>query len=595
MRKLFSTLSPVLLAAGVLSAGTPPLPAIAQTSPTQTSSQAAPESQEVQEPWYNCLTREVWAPEKQAWCGKLAKLQTLEYSLPNYGTIPLAAGTYENVEQRFKVSLVNQSGLIGFGDLNGDGTEDAAVLLAVNSGGSGQFVYLVPVFSIEGEPQPLESVFLGDRINLTSLAIRDQQITLNLVTQAPNDPQSNPTLKVSRIYSLQFDGNSSPRFIQTGGDPSGDMPSPGPLPQNETSNQPVSAIKTLALFEPHGYAVRVFEENQQLKINLYDQRTKSLLLNGASVTQQSTPEGMAYIHQGEPAVRVLVANDGMEQLYFGDALVVDGKPVNSAADTKLQIDSDTAEFRDRILKNGPVQLKVSYIPPSPTRTADASDSLQYQVSYEGNQSPAATIEATAEAYNYANLSLTDLDSDGLSEVIVQAYSGGAHCCTNTTVYSWQDDKFTSVEFGYLDGLGGSFEDMDGDGFSEFISSDNRFLYRFSSYAGSSPPPLISTFKGGEFTETTREHPAVIRERIAKIEETFADKNYEGERNGLLAGYVAMKSLVGEYDEGWAYMLERYDAEADWGLEIRNEQGEEIDAYLDFPTALKAFLDQSGYQ
>ena len=202
MRKLFSTLSPVLLAAGAIAAGMIHSPVFAQP-PAQTSVQAP--NQTEQESWYNCLTREVWAPEKQIWCGKLTKLQNSEYSLPNYSAIPLTAGTYENVEQRFKVSLVNQSGLVGLGDLNGDRTEDAAVLMAVNSGGSGQFVYLVPVLNVEGEPQPLSGVFLGDRINLTSLAIRDQQINLNLVTQAPSDPQSNPTLKVSRIYTLQSD------------------------------------------------------------------------------------------------------------------------------------------------------------------------------------------------------------------------------------------------------------------------------------------------------------------------------------------------------------------------------------------------------
>ena len=241
MRKLFSTISPVLLTAGVLSAGISPLSAFAQPS-AQSSAQTAQES------WYNCLTREVWAPEKQAWCGKLAKLQTLEYSLPNYGTIPLAAGAYENVDQRFKVSLVNQLGLIGLGDLNGDGTEDAVVLMAVNSGGSGQFVYLVPVLNVDGGPQPLEGVFLGDHLNLTSLAIRNQQITLDLVTQAANDPQSNPTLKVSRIYSLKSGGESLPVLVQTGGDPLADMPLPSPLPQNKTDNPSVGATKTLAFF-----------------------------------------------------------------------------------------------------------------------------------------------------------------------------------------------------------------------------------------------------------------------------------------------------------------------------------------------------------
>ncbi len=399
----------------------------------------------------------------------------------------------------------------------------------------------------------------------------------------------------------QASAQASAQRVQTGSAPATNSSKPSPLPQNKADNLSAGVVKTLTFFEPHGYAVRVFEENQQLKINLYDQRTRSLLLNGASVTQQSTSDRTIYLHQGEPTIRVLVAGDGTQQLYFGDTPVADGQPAittnpdsQTNSDTTFRIDA-ASPAENRTLKSGPIQVTVSYTPPSTTRMDDADENLQYQVSYEGDQRPEATIKATAEAYSSASLLLRDLDSDGLSEVIVQNYSGGAHCCTNTAVYSWQNNKFTRIESGYLDGSGGSFEDLDSDGLSEFISADNRFLYLFSSYAGSFPPPLISTFKGGEFTETTRQYPALIREQIAQIEKTFADKNYEGERNGLLAGYVAMKSLVGEYDAGWAYMLAHYDAESEWGLEIRNEEGKETGSYPDFPTALAAFLNQTRYR
>lgn len=254
---------------------------------------------------------------------------------------------------------------------------------------------------------------------------------------------------------------------------------------------------------------------------------------------------------------------------------------------ELEINSDTAAFSDRTLTSGPIQITVSY---TPAERTEVGENLQYQISYEGS----AETEAAVETYYFANLALQDLDSDGIAEVVVQNYSGGAHCCTNTVIYSWQEGEFKSIETGYSDGTGGAFEDLNNDGLSEFVSYDNRFLYRFSSYAGSYPPPRILTFQGGELTETTAQFPDVIRERITQIEEIFADASFNREQNGVLAGYVAMKSLVGEGEEGWDYMLDRYDVESDWGLAIRNEEGEELGTYPNFPTALAAFLDEAGY-
>lgn len=92
-----------------------------------------------------------------------------------------------------------------FGDLNGDGADDAAVLLASNSGGSGTFIDLHAVLNEKGEPVDAASTLLGDRIQVNSLTIEDGQIVVDMIAQGPNDPMCCPTQPVQRTYVLEGD------------------------------------------------------------------------------------------------------------------------------------------------------------------------------------------------------------------------------------------------------------------------------------------------------------------------------------------------------------------------------------------------------
>lgn len=163
--------------------------------------------------WYNCLTREVWSPAKQAWCKRTARLQTTEFlvpkavisdnPVPSYKTVTLQNGVYKNEAERYSVQLINRPGLIQFGDLNGDRREDAAVFLVINTGGSGQFVYLTTVLDVNGKPNALPPVLLGDRVQPRSVAIQNGQIAIDMVTQGPNDPLCCPTQAVQRVYQIR--------------------------------------------------------------------------------------------------------------------------------------------------------------------------------------------------------------------------------------------------------------------------------------------------------------------------------------------------------------------------------------------------------
>jgi len=92
-----------------------------------------------------------------------------------------------------------------FGDLNGDGTNDAAVLLAENSGGSGTFIYLAAVVNQSGTPVNVATQFLEDRAQPKSVAIESSQIIITMATHAAEDPMCCPSQEVTKTYRLQGD------------------------------------------------------------------------------------------------------------------------------------------------------------------------------------------------------------------------------------------------------------------------------------------------------------------------------------------------------------------------------------------------------
>ena len=99
------------------------------------------------------------------------------------------------------VQLIDNSTL--YGDLNGDGIEDATVLLVENSGGTGVFTYVGAKLNQDGQPVDAGTILVGDRTQVKSMVIENGQVILEIVTQGPDDAQCCPTLKVRKTYALQ--------------------------------------------------------------------------------------------------------------------------------------------------------------------------------------------------------------------------------------------------------------------------------------------------------------------------------------------------------------------------------------------------------
>ena len=90
------------------------------------------------------------------------------------------------------------------GDLNGDGVNDAAVILVDATSGTGTFYYVSGALNVNGKYVGLNAQLLGDRVAPQTVEIKDGVIIANFADRNPGEPMSTePSLGVSKYLALQ--------------------------------------------------------------------------------------------------------------------------------------------------------------------------------------------------------------------------------------------------------------------------------------------------------------------------------------------------------------------------------------------------------
>lgn len=201
-----------------------------------------------------------------------------------------------------------------------------------------------------------------------------------------------------------------------------------------------------------------------------------------------------------------------------------------------------------------------------------------------------------------SIQIAELDpSNPYPEVVVSFFTGGAHCCSVTSVVTSNADgsEWTMLDVGEFDGGPMLAVDLDGDGIFEFETRDNAFLYAFACYACSQAPLQLLAIEDGAIKNVSAAprfkpaHAAWLKNMIVGVPEQ--------EVNGYLAGYVAQKSRLGEGKQAWNLMLKHYDRQTDWGLDICDVDRDESGACpgetkrVTFPKALELMLKENGYK
>jgi hypothetical protein len=192
----------------------------------------------------------------------------------------------------------------------------------------------------------------------------------------------------------------------------------------------------------------------------------------------------------------------------------------------------------------------------------------------------------------SSVHIIDLDHTGQPNVVLDLYSGGAHCCSIEQVFTFDPGAmtYTKTERNFGD-PGDRIEDLNHDGHFEFVTADDAFAYTFTDFAASGLPLQILSFTGSRFADVTGSYPALIRKDAAFWLKTFkgmARQHYQ-DSVGVIAAWAA-----DEYRLGKSAAANRYLSQQAKAGHLKSPLGRSVAQGQRFVVALKKFLRRHGY-
>lgn len=139
------------------------------------------------------------------------KIKNAQYTIVNENSAP---ETYKLIDGRYEYKVSENTmgfvgiGKIAFGDINGDGKDDAVIELAQNNGGTLMYGYLTAILDYNDSFQQTNQISIS---SINKMFIYDGKITTNMIAYAKTDPHCCPSLEVKKVY--QYNG----QFLEEAG------------------------------------------------------------------------------------------------------------------------------------------------------------------------------------------------------------------------------------------------------------------------------------------------------------------------------------------------------------------------------------------
>ena len=135
------------------------------------------------------------------------------------------------------------------------------------------------------------------------------------------------------------------------------------------------------------------------------------------------------------------------------------------------------------------------------------------------------IEAFEFAQSIDPLSGRDINGNGTADLLINGYSGGAHCCFSLDIFDLGSSptNILSLDAG---NCGASPVDLNGDGIFEIGTCDDSFAYRYCAYAGSPKVDTYYSFDGTQYRPTIPNDTSLYSAQIPSATE-FASQGSVG--------------------------------------------------------------------
>jgi subtilisin-like proprotein convertase family protein len=221
---------------------------------------------------------------------------------------------------------------------------------------------------------------------------------------------------------------------------------------------------------------------------------------------------------------------------------------------------------------------------------DTARDARLQIRRKGVVRLDAPVGAIGRFGRPTGLVVRDLDADGEPEVLLDVFTGGAHCCVHSLIYRYDPTRHRyRLAVHDWGNVGYRIVDLDRNGQPELRSADDRFAYAFTSYAGSVFPVRIWHYRHGRLVDVTRSFPGLVRADAANAWRAYLSLRRTDPR-GALAAWLADQCLLGRQDEGWRKVDAAY-RRRELGPRAGLSGWPQGRAYL---KALRSFLRKLGY-
>lgn len=171
-----------------------------------------------------------------------------------------------------------------------------------------------------------------------------------------------------------------------------------------------------------------------------------------------------------------------------------------------------------------------------------------------------------------SISAENLKGNGEKSLIINTYTGGAHCCFIMYIGEIDNNKLVLTD---TISWGDSYyeaKDLDNNGKIELVGSYVGMAYEFTSFAGSQFPILIYGYKNGRMQEVNADFKKFVYDDIEEFKKELmsAYANYScpekedeywgsdaGEVRSFLAAIVFDYVSINEAEKGYEYVDEYY--------------------------------------